>query len=115
MISRLQQWRGSQPVRLFVYPAVVLIAVGLVTYGAINSDLANVLLGLAALLLGVPAAEAARSAVIAPATLRDIVSEPARAVDDPANAEALADVVRQAASVVDMILRPGARGDSAGG
>jgi hypothetical protein len=66
--------RANEPVRLFVYPAVLALAVYLVGRGAIDAEWPDIITGIAALVLGIPAAEAARRQVTAPAHLGDALA-----------------------------------------
>lgn len=82
-MNALRRWADTEPVRLYVWPAVVLIAGALVAYGATGENLVNVVLGVVALALGLPAATVARRAVTSPATLRTLLAT-ARDVADTA-------------------------------
>jgi hypothetical protein len=67
--SILERWKQTEPVRLYVYGLLAAVLLALVVVGWMTEDLSAALTGiLAALLVGVPGAEAARVSVISPAT-----------------------------------------------
>lgn len=55
--------RANEPVRLLMYPAIVALVGYLVVNGTISDDFAQVIIAVIALMLGVPAIEAARGRV----------------------------------------------------
>lgn len=79
MIAKL---RASEPVRLCVYPVLVVLAGYLIGRGFVDAELANGIVGVAALALGIPLAEIARRKVTAPANLRGAIMTGADAVLD---------------------------------
>lgn len=81
-MSALARLRATEPVRLFAYPALLALAVWLVGRGIVDAELADIITGAAALLLGVPLAEAARRKVTAPANLNGAIATGAVAVLD---------------------------------
>lgn len=75
IIAAVKRWRGSEPVRLFVWPLIGVVAVALITDGFVSADLVNIVLGGLAVVLGVPAVEfGARAAITPPATLNTTIT-----------------------------------------
>lgn len=64
----------TEPVRAAVYPPLVLLVGFLVVHGRLDSDVANIALGAIPLLIGVPAAEAARAKVTPTVKIPDVVA-----------------------------------------
>lgn len=89
-MSALARLRAAEPVRLFVYPALLALVVYLVGRGIVDAELADVITGAVALLLGVPLAEVARSKVTAPASLGPAITAGAGAVLDQVEDEVAA-------------------------
>lgn len=80
----LQRWKDAEPVRLYAYTVLGALVLVLAGVGVVTEDLSAALTGLAAAVLGIPAAaEAGRASVLSPATAR------ARRQDDAARWVAL--------------------------
>lgn len=86
MIAKL---RASEPIRLFVYPALLALVVYLVGRGLVDAELADIITGAAALVLGIPAAELARRRVTSPAGVSAAVAAGTEAVIDQVEQEAV--------------------------
>lgn len=100
MIAKL---RASEPVRLFVYPALLALVVYLMGRGIVDAELADVLAGVAALVLGVPAAELARRRVTSPAGLGAAVAAGTEAVLDQVEHEAVQVLGPTASTVLQQV------------
>ena len=86
MIARIMALRGSEPVRLVLYPVLVTLVGYAVVRGVFDGSVATGLLAVAALALGVPAVEADRAQVIPTAKVAGAVADTAvTAVRDAAN------------------------------
>lgn len=85
MIARLRALRGTEPVRLILWPIIgVLVAYG-VQRGVVTGDVVSFVLPVLAVALGVPATAAIRSQVTPAANLADDVKNKAVvAVNDAA-------------------------------
>lgn len=100
MIAKL---RASEPVRLFVYPALLALVVYLVGRGLVDAELADIITGVAALALGIPAAELARRRVTSPAGLGAAVAAGTEAVIDQVEQEAVQVLGSAAATVLQQV------------
>lgn len=71
----LKKLRSNEPVRLYVYPALVVLVGLLVTRGVIDAELADLVTGAVALVLGIGAAEAARAKVTPAGKVAEAVTD----------------------------------------
>lgn len=75
----LTNLRKNEPVRLYAYPTLILLVGYLVVSGYVDSNLANIALGILGAALGVPFAEVARNKVYPEAKVRDVIDSAADA------------------------------------
>lgn len=80
----LAQLRKNEPVRLYGYPALVMILGVFVGLGALNGDIAEYAKSGLALLLGIPALEAARANVTPTAKATEAVVDVVHEIKDAA-------------------------------
>ena len=71
-MTTLAKLRAYEPVRLYVYPLLVILVGLLVTRGAIDASIGDLVVAAATALLGVGAAEAARAKVTPEAKVLDL-------------------------------------------
>ncbi|MGI5222162.1 hypothetical protein [Nocardia sp. CA-290969] len=89
MGAALARLRANEPIRLVAYPALLAVVVYLVGRGWVAGDVADIITGVAALLLGVPAAEAVRSHATPDGHLRDAIAIGTEAALDQVENEAV--------------------------
>jgi hypothetical protein len=66
----------SEPIRAILYPVLVILIGTLVTKGILTDFSSDIVIGLIGAVLGVPAAEAARSKVWSPASVAKLTIDP---------------------------------------
>lgn len=99
----LAKLRAYEPLRLAVYPVLVLVAGILVTRGVLDSDAANLVIAAVALLLGIPATEVARAKVTPQAQVKDVIVSTANTALGQAESEVRNRLGDQAADVVGQV------------
>lgn len=70
----LRNLRDNEPVRLYVYPGLVMVVGYLAVSGYIDNELGNMILAVVGLVLGIPMAEAARNRVRPEAKVQDVIN-----------------------------------------
>lgn len=86
--------RNSEPVRLFLYPALVTVLGILVVKGAVTQEWSDLIVALAGAFIGIPVVEAARANAVSPKTAADVVTEALREPLVPPNVPVLPDLAR---------------------
>lgn len=74
MTAALARLRGREPVRLYLYPVLVVVVGVLAALGYLDGSLANIALAGVALALGVPATELARAQVTPSTRVADAIA-----------------------------------------
>ncbi|MDL9944169.1 hypothetical protein QSJ19_00950 [Gordonia sp. ABSL11-1] len=100
----LSKLKASEPVRLYLYPILVIL-IGYGVYRGVVDDSVATLVVIPALgvLLGIPATEAARAKVTPQAKLPDVVADGANVVVDRARQEIRDRFGDQGAEVLDVV------------
>lgn len=75
----LARVRASEPLRLYVYPALVAVVGILIVRGYLDADLGDLITAIATLIIGIPAAEVARKKVTPQDKVIDAVATGAQA------------------------------------
>lgn len=99
----LAKLKDSEPLRLYVYPVLVVLLGVAVTRGVVDQSVADMLLPLVGLLIGVPAVEIARAKVTPQAKLPDIVASGAQIAMSQARDEVADRFGEQGTQVLDAV------------
>lgn len=75
----LANLKKNEPVRLYAYPALILLVGYLVVSGVVDANVGNLVLGILGTAVGVPLAEVTRSKVYPEAKVRDVIDSAADA------------------------------------
>ena len=99
----LAKLRANEPLRLYVYPALVVAFGVLVVRGYLDADDADVLTAVITLVLGIPATELARRKVTPDGKLIDVVASGAQAALDEVHGRVEATFGQQGVQVLEQV------------